>query len=1009
MKSIVFDHATEIISAQKNNLLTFPWVDEITKTLVSDVILGLDKDWREAGIAAVLYPKDFSKFREDRQNITVPYFHKIEFRITGTTQTELEIRMNALRPEYEYEIVGGRARIGARKISNIEKIDGWEKQDVPLKVTLGKLLKKPINGTIVFPQRIQKIKVNETTYIKKEYKKIILSYEINGRQVQNTYEVTIKIENTTPQPKKMGNGEEEKKWPTGILFSLYGVALKVKINNGRIEPYEVAPKVTTSGKSVNTSVVKSNNSETLFSSPIIIHDVAKRIPTKGPKIEEIISKEGLKKNLYSMSPQEIENLEKLGYIELVAKIFQAISKLKDWNIKRGKDKIDYLYKWQFDAIQLFLKQMLTDSRQPTIYRAPTGTGKTLVFVFCCIFVSSLNNEPGAKVILTYPTRALSFQQLNEFIEILYHMNKFGRKFRVGLFMGRGTTERGVLTEVSAKSIHAGDILHEIEHCPNCGSTPIIAKKPSEDIVIPYCNKCGLDLDFVSLDSQHVKNQPPDIVIATIDKMSYDMSQDVYSHTLWGMPAFLCQNCGRWILDAFESIRNNPVCWACNAKLNIEKKVQSKIQLVVFDEVHTLVGTTGNLMSHFLSLLDQLRMIYDVDNKPIRIIGATATIANQNELIRNLTKQDPLTFPRNEEYKDYFPQSNELHYRFVVLEPVNRSTRDIVTRANLAIYNFINSIRMTGGRTSNVLKRLKKNFPNSQIQYQTQVTFVRRKQDGGALEKGIEDLGNISGNRVTFVHGDLSRKQLGYELKKIEDLERDIVITTVILGLGMDIEGLNVLHFFGMPSSFVELAQIVGRTGRREFPALVFVYVFPQQPRDNFIYEFFREIMTDLSAHYEPAPINRLNRHAVLLSIYNIIHALMIAERYKTPSIRRVREAYDHFKQRKNLDELIKRIKLIYAVPDVEKKYGKYWEELQQEIKTAVLHLLDILSKSDGSSNVNVILKSKKLLVDSLRGREEDVIYTPSIRYPHLENIQFSEQFEDLALFEQEALEETVGR
>ena len=119
-----------------------------------------------------------------------------------------------------------------------------------------------------------------------------------------------------------------------------------------------------------------------------------------------------------------------------------------------------------------------------------------------------------------------------------------------------------------------------------------------------------------------------------------------------MPLVKCKECGSHKGLCWKDQKDDIVkCQVCGNENDREKCIsRSTPCFVVFDEVHTLSGTSGNLLSHFLSLLQAVSRNYGNKEK-FWYLGASATIANQTELLHNLTG-----YP--EDSMEVFPEKND---------------------------------------------------------------------------------------------------------------------------------------------------------------------------------------------------------------------------------------------------------------------------------------------------------------------------------------------------------------
>ncbi|MGP8056927.1 MAG: DEAD/DEAH box helicase family protein [Nitrososphaerales archaeon] len=726
----------------------------------------------------------------------------------------------------------------------------------------------------------------------------------------------------------------------------------------------------------------------LVASPVVIWDAPRVDPALGPDFKTLADRSQLLEALSGLTQSEKAEFASKGLAELVPAILGAMSE--------ALPHIEHLYKWQSDAIQRIVKRHLKGDSSPFVLRAPTGKGKTLVFAFAALLSALRSPSPGTKVVLTFPTRALTAQQLNEFVAMVYRLNAKGiKKVRVGLYMGKG----GRLGSVDARFITEGDPLPHISKCPECHQGEIVAHKEGDEMVIPKCARCGTLLDFVILSDTAAEHCPPDVLIATLDKLWYSVTQNIYSHTLFGASSRICKTCGTWHMQSFvKYTKDDATCRMCKAQLPPGSS-KSSIGLLVFDEVHSLYATTGNLTAHFISLLKKLNTEYG--NEDISIIGATATVANEKTLIQNLVNSDPEIFPSEEDFDNYFVKTDDLQYRFVVTEPLDKSTRTLISRGVESYDRFVREVKSAASSELKALvAEIKTDYPDFVAKYEQEFVYVNRKKDGSTLQKTIYETFDVP-PQTTFVSGDDTSRQLALKGKSVIEHRTTVVIITKIYSLGMDFGDLNVLQFFGVPDSVVDLIQIIGRIGRTGVPALVLLHLYPPNPRDNFMYEFFEQIMAKPGVHFEPTPINALNRYAISQSTLNVVTALVMARTNKSPLVRFCNNAYDYYVKQRNAEELLRDLLDIYR-----RSFATPRE--MSDIHDILVERLKFLFSICQGKDVEIVelLRSKGLLLSSLRGESSRVEYIPTTRYMVMDSIETDIDTEDRALIIESRDDET---
>jgi hypothetical protein len=619
---------------------------------------------------------------------------------------------------------------------------------------------------------------------------------------------------------------------------------------------------------------------------------------------------------------------------------------------------------------------------------------------------------GTTTFITFPTRALNSLQFSEMVGFFYQLNKLGAKATLGLYMGGRNFDDSIWTAVASlwpPDVHEGMEIPNIDRCPSCGHDKIIAHKPDNYRILPVCEKCGEKLDFIMLSNMETEAFCPNVIVGTPDKIVNALTTSVYSHTIFGAPCKKCPTCHRHYAlckkDQNEQIHHCPVC---NSAMGPENLTKSTPCLVIFDEVHTLVGTQGNLLGQFLSLLRVLNEHYGGPQK-YWYLGATATIVNREELVYNLTgypNTEQQVFPSEKSFWSingsegyFFRNVNEVRHRYILLEPLGKTTRWSVSWIATSFHDYL---QKTLNENKSIVKELKELGYDATLAYKTQTIYVLRKDEGRDLEKWIPDLAKelkLGRPWVKFGYGDLSSQELTILNKLVREHKLDVLVVTQIYGQGVDFPGLNILHFFGTPKTFIELAQVVGRTGREELPSLVLLHLLPNIPRDQWVYQNFRQAIQDMDKGelFEPTPINVLNRYAISLSIPNVFNALVLARAVNDHQMRFAQYVSRYFNNKPN--ELVK------LVEQMAKVYlrGSMPKSEEHKIRELILrNVRDLLMDfKDSRLETTKHLEVKQILIPTLREKKKQVRYREIMVYPISSKLGIAEEVLEESLEMQE--------
>jgi len=523
-----------------------------------------------------------------------------------------------------------------------------------------------------------------------------------------------------------------------------------------------------------------------------------------------------------------------------------------------QEGIERLFKHQLDA----LKRLGGSSTTKCIVSlVPTAFGKTLTACAMAIYSALKGVGPGTKALLLFPTRVLTIQQLTALAKYLDKINKRGgRRLTLGLYIGRGYGE---------DSAYAPEQL--ITSCPRCGQGPL-TRYELNGRASPRCENCKAVLDYILLDDRDTQMFCPDIVVATPDKLAYELQVDVESHVLVGAPMLVCPACGR----ANPLLSNRRTCGGGGSSLEGGEVSRADGRFFFYDEFTLLSGMPSSRLSHIIRLLRRLKEIYGLRDN-ITFFLACATASDPVEFASKLVGVDPRSVELLRA-EDYFRDDPKPWQRVVVLYPWDLSTLGSVAWGCIA-----------------VAKALEGMDEEQQRDYGKQLVYVQRRDDGHNLYGYIKLLAKEVEVRVGepfFFHGDLKADELAKAKSEAERAERAVLIGTSTLGWGVHLPWLNVAHVWGAPNSTAEFFQVIGRVGRevarhQEKPALVVLHLYPGTPRDVWLYGNFISWFNDPS--FEPEVIDPLNISAVGSTIPSCIASLLISQMYTKPELRK---AYD---------------------------------------------------------------------------------------------------------------------
>ena len=269
--------------------------------------------------------------------------------------------------------------------------------------------------------------------------------------------------------------------------------------------------------------------------------------------------------------------------------------------------------FQEDALFFIMAKLMKEQypkEKQLLLSMPTGGGKTEAFMIPLLSHVYLKKQAGApkgiKSVIIYPTNALANDQAFRFVEMLYTVNK---KLSDSGIRREDLITIGILSGDTPNKTH--DLIQEslIKICPRCGKSDKWDRERAKNDGILVCNNeletgeiCGTSLDFCRLRKEDIIANPPDILITNPDEINFALQSPRY------LPLF-----------------------------------QTKIESIIFDEVHIYQGVFGCHIAHLLRRLEET-----MQSKPL-YIGMSATIGNAKELAALLfdEEKEDIKYIKNE--------------------------------------------------------------------------------------------------------------------------------------------------------------------------------------------------------------------------------------------------------------------------------------------------------------------------------------------------------------------------
>ena len=545
--------------------------------------------------------------------------------------------------------------------------------------------------------------------------------------------------------------------------------------------------------------------------------------------------------------------------------------------------IQSLYSFQWQAIAKHIELLATGNLRPvSVVRAPTGSGKTIVF-FANAAITSLTDERSTSVLM-FPTRLLNedmFRRLTRFISKIRD-NLPNSDVSGGILMGTSDPLYRLILQPEP-----GDAMHQIGPCPACSESPLTATSVGPRVVAS-CGECGHIVDYM-YNPAEVSSYLPDVLIATPDKLFYEATASAFdpaSIQLFGAPVARCRDCHRvfpqahlTLKGAWRSCSEAPrkPSYDCDGEFS-EDVSRKPIRYIGFDEVHSLYGETATYLSIFLADLELVQSTYarSRDEPPIRYEAATATVSNEVELLEAITRRrfedgEIVHVPTDEQMHDHFtPDPDHVRHRALLTLPTKMSSREAFVR------NCLNShIHLHGDSTdlSAPLAELGADVSD----WSFLLGYLFKKQEGADTRRALRDMyRNEFGQDldVEFLSGEAPKNQISRIIQRAVSGEIDVLLANLVISLGVDISDLNHMVMLAVPRSFTEYVQTAGRTGRGATSGHVHIILRPDYPRDSYLYRHMHAVFSDVAGYYDVLPVKSTNLHCANEIFGNITKSIL---------------------------------------------------------------------------------------------------------------------------------------
>lgn len=544
---------------------------------------------------------------------------------------------------------------------------------------------------------------------------------------------------------------------------------------------------------------------------------------------------------------------------------------------------------------------------------PTGGGKTEAFlgvlIFNLFFDRYRGKECGVTSILRYPLRLLSVQQVQRLANVLAQAELIRRadatisrteEFSLGYFVGDANTpnkiEKKNVVKYRTSSQEVLDEERIIDICPFCGKQTVHLKFDENTYrLIHYCDnsECSSNgvLPIYMVDYE-IYRYLPSAIISTVDKLAILGNNPSFRNILSGA-THRCPKHG--FTSTTKCMVDREFCDVDVSDFEEVEMYDPAPTLFIQDELHLIRESLGTYASHYESFIDYFAKNVSPSRRPIKTIGATATISSYATQISQLYSKDPIRFPCAS------PDLKRNFYSYIEDDDTQRLIMGYAPYGKAIINSVVYSLKYMREVVFEYVKQPEKvlAIPGIGIDsvedaleilkdYWIFLEYNNVKRDGNNVEGALETPINVE-LRKAGVTPFNTRKMTGDEtfqdvrevLSKVETNDDvfngvNLIVATSMISHGVDADRFNIMFFYGMPGNTAEYIQAYSRTGRRH-SSIVIDIMRPSRETDqsylkNFVnFHEFKDIMV------ESVPINRWATKAIDCTLPGIFTGLLLTK------------------------------------------------------------------------------------------------------------------------------------
>lgn len=546
---------------------------------------------------------------------------------------------------------------------------------------------------------------------------------------------------------------------------------------------------------------------------------------------------------------------------------------------------------------------------------PTGGGKTEAFLGVLVFNIFLDRfrgkNCGVTSILRYPLRLLSVQQVQRLANTFAQAELLrretpeivnGEEFSLGYFVGDGVTPNDIKPEVAKQYRSSNQMQMDknkvIDICPFCGKQTVHLRFNEDNYRLEhYCDnlecKSGHALPLYIVD-QEIYRYLPTAIISTVDKLAILGNNPSFRNILSGAS----KRCPK---HGFTTVSKCLVARTSYENCNVDVDNFDTVEmydpapsLFIQDELHLIKESLGTYASHYESFISYFVKNISPSKRPIKVIGATATISSYENQIQQLYGgKDPVRFPCASPYvdKNFYSHIDKDDVQRLILgyAPYGKAVINSVVYSmkymREVVYDFVKDPQKVldiDGIEITSIDDAKKVLED----YWIFLEYNNVKRDGNNVDGALDTPINVELHKQGIprfntrkMTGDENFQDVREVLAQVEntnDVFEDVnmIIATSMISHGVDADRFNVMFFYGIPGSTAEYIQAYSRTGRR-YSSIVVDLIRPSRETDQSYLKNFEKFHKYKDILVETVPINRWATKAIDSTLPGILSGVLL--------------------------------------------------------------------------------------------------------------------------------------